>query len=77
MSLPQGPKVTRDYWCSEVLAGDGGIAVKEAKALLQTLETFANEIFNGWVDAFMDNSNLIDFWNNEGGRNLPLTNEIK
>ena len=25
----------------------------------------------------MDNSNLIDFWNNEGGRNIILTNEIK
>ncbi len=25
----------------------------------------------------MDNTNLFDFWNNEGGKSLPLTNEIK
>ena len=25
----------------------------------------------------MDNKNLLDFWNNEGGKSIPLTNEIK
>ena len=55
----------------------GGIAVKEAKALFQTLSFFRIELANGRVDAYVDNSNLIDFWNNEGGRNIILTNEIK
>ncbi len=77
ISLPDGPKYTRDYWCPEDADSPGGIAVKEAKALHQTLSTFAKEVFNSRVDAYVDNSNLIDFWNNEGGRNIPLTNVIK
>ena len=51
--------------------------MKEAKALYQTLSIFCNELANGRVYAYVDNSNLIDFWNNEGGRNIILTNEIK
>ena len=77
MSLALAEKYTRDYWCPEDLISQGGIAVKEAKALFQTLTTFSEEVFNGRVDAFVDNSNLIDFWNNGGGKNIPLTNEIK
>ena len=70
LALPEAPKETRDYWSLDDLEFSGGIAVKEAKALYQTLA-------NGRVDAYVDNSNLIDFWNNEGGRNIILTNEIK
>ena len=29
------------------------------------------------MDAYVDNKNLLDFWNNEGGKGIPLTNEIK
>ena len=77
LSLPPAKKYTRDYWCPEDLISQGGIAVKEAKALFQTLTTFSEEVFNGRVDAFVDNLNLIDFWNNRGGKNMSLTNEIK
>ena len=31
----------------------------------------------GRVDAYIDNTNLLDFWNNGGGKNISLTNEIK
>ena len=77
MFLPLVKKYRRDYWCPDDLNSQEGIAVKEAKALFQTLTTFSEEVFNGRMDAFVDNSNLIDFWNNKGGRNTPLTNEIK
>ena len=77
LSLPPAKKYTRDYWCPEDLISQGGIAVKEAKALFQTLTTFSEEVFNGRVDAFVDNSNLIDFWNIGGVKSMPLTNEIK
>ena len=51
--------------------------MKEAKALYQTLSIFRSELANGRVDVYVENSNLIYFWNNEGGRNIILTNEIK
>ena len=51
--------------------------MKEANARYQTLLIFRSELANGRVDAYVDNSNLIDFWSNEGGRNIALTNEIK
>ena len=77
LALPRAPKETRDYWSPDGLEVSGGIAVKEAKALYQTLSIFRNELANGRVDAYVDNSNLMDFWNNEGGRNIILTNKIK
>ena len=72
LALPGAPKETRDYWSPDDLEVSGGIAVKEAKALYQTLSIFRNELANGRVDANVDNSNLIDFWNNEGGRNIKF-----
>ena len=77
LCLPVASKQTRDYWSSDDLEVSGGIAVKETKVLYQTLSIFRNELANGRVDEYVDNSNLIDFWNNEGGRNIILTNEIK
>ena len=77
LSLPGASKQTTDYWSSDDLKVSGGIAVKEANDLYQTLSIFRNELANGRVDAYVDNSNLIDFWNNEVGRNIILTNEIK
>ena len=53
------------------------IAVKEAKAILNTLLVFSKEVYNCRVDAYVDNMNLVNFWNNEGGRSMPLTNVIK
>ena len=53
------------------------IAIKEARALYDTLSTFGSEVFNGRVTAFIDNSNLISFWNNESGNSIALSNEIK
>ena len=53
------------------------IAIKEARALYNTLLTFGSEVFNSRVTAFIDNSNLISFWNNEGGKSIALSNEIK
>ena len=53
------------------------IAIKEARALYQMLSSFAKEVFNSRVNAFVDNSNLISFWNNEGGRSVALSEEIK
>ena len=79
LALPEAPKETRDYWFPDDLKVSGGIAVKEAncKALYQILSTFRSELANGRVDAYVDNSNLIDFWNNESGRNIAVTNEMK
>ena len=76
LSLPEGFKNTRNYWSNEVVEGTD-IAVKEARTLFNTLATFGSEVFNGRVNAFIDNSNLISFWNNEGGKSAPMSNEIK
>ena len=65
----------RDYWSEDERSLP--IAAREAKALHKLLITFSNEIYNSRVDASVDNTNLIHFWNNEGGKNIPLTNEIK
>ena len=51
------------------------IAIKEARALYNTLSTFGSEVFNSRVTAFIDNSKLIR--NNEGGKSIALSNEIK
>ena len=73
--LPEAPKETRDYWSPDDVEVSGGIAVKKAKTLYQTLSIFYSELAYGRVDAYVDNPNLIGFWNNEGGRNIILTNE--
>lgn len=69
------PQETRDYWCADDLKSP--IAVKEAKAILNTLLVFSKEVYNCRVDAYVDNTNLVNVWNNEGGRSMPLTNVIK
>ena len=76
LSSPEGSKKTRDYWSNEVVEGTD-IAIKEVRALYNTLSTFGSEVFNGRVTAFVDNSNLISFQNNEGGKSIALSNEIK
>ena len=76
LHLPDGLKETRYYWSNSDLS-IGDIAIKEARALHQTLSTFAKEVFNGKVNAFVDNSNLISFWNNGGGKSVALSEEIK
>ena len=75
LPLPAGSKSTRDYWCPEEKAVP--ITLREAKALHNTLVAFASDIFNTRVDAYVDNMDLLNFWNNEGGKNLSLTDEIK
>ena len=70
------PIETRDYWPDEII-DNTTIAVKEAKALHNTLTAFATEVFNTRVDAYVDNQNLLHSWNNGGGKNIALTNEIK
>ena len=74
--MPSGTIETKDYWDPEDLEITT-IAVKEAKALAKTLTVFGKEICNKRVDALVDNQNVVDFWNNMGGRNIALTNEIK
>ena len=76
LSSPEGSKNTRDYWSNEVVEGTD-IAIKEARALYNTLSTFGSEVFNSRVTAFIDNSNLISFLNNEGSKSIALSNEIK
>lgn len=75
LTLPQNKMTTRDYWSPEEASLP--IAIREAKALFNTLRVFSRNIFNARIDAYIDNSNLLHFWNNEGGRSIPLTNEIK
>ncbi len=76
LSTPKGRRVIRDYWSNEVVVGTD-IAVKEARALYKTLSTFASDVFNGRVNMYVDNANLISFWENKGGRSVPLSNEMK
>ena len=76
LSSPEDSKNTRDYWSNEVVEGTD-IAVKEARAFYNTLSTFGSEVFIGRVTAFIDNSNLTSFWNNEGRKSIDLSNEIK
>ena len=75
LSLPSSAKETKGYWCTE--ERNTPIAVREAKALVNTLETFSTDICNGRIDAYVDNKNLVHFWNEAGGRSIPLTNETK
>ena len=58
------PKCTRDYWSPDELNAPGSIAVKEAKALHRPSQPMQE--ISLIVDAHVDNSNLIDFLNNEG-----------
>ncbi len=74
--MPSSSKETKGYWCAE--ERDTPIAAREAKALIvNVLETFTRDVYNGRVDAYVDNENLVHFWNKEGGRSIPLTNETK
>ena len=76
LHLPDGLKETRDCWSNSDLS-IADIAIKEARALHQILSTFAKEVFNSRVNAFVDNSNLISFWSNRGGKSVALSEEIK
>ena len=67
---------SRDYLDKEDIDLPG-IAIREAKAPFKTLSSFSNEIYNGRVDAYIGNTNLLDFWNTGRGKNISLTNEIK
>ena len=67
--------VARDYWSDDEATST--IAVREAKALHNTLIAFSNSVCNTRVDAEVDNTNLLHFWNNEGGRNRDLVKEMK
>ena len=40
LALPRAPKETRDHWSPDDLEVPGGVALKEAKALYQTLSNF-------------------------------------
>eukprot|EP00794_Sanderia_malayensis_P015556 gene15556-biopygen13268 len=75
LHLPSGDQTTRDYWSEHDIHTP--IAVREAKALYNTLSTFSSKIFNAHVDAYIDSTNLLQFWNNEGGKNFSLNMEIK
>ena len=76
LSLPDDQHQTKDYWEKEDISLPG-IAIREAKALYKTLSAFSKEVYNSRVIAHVDNTNLLDFWNNGCGRSLPLTDEIK
>ena len=50
---------------------------QRGQSSLPGLSVFSEEIYNGRVDAYVDNLNLINFCNNEGERNVSLSNETK
>ena len=50
ISLPNGDKTTRDYWSEEERATP--IAIREAKALVNTLIAFSEYLYNSW-DTFL------------------------
>ena len=55
-----------DYWNATTIQAD--IATKEALALNNVLQSFADTIKNSWVDAFVDNMALVRSWNRQGSR---------
>eukprot|EP00794_Sanderia_malayensis_P014932 gene14932-biopygen12452 len=75
LSLPGERLESRGYWSNA--EKKTSIAVREAKALFRTILAFRNQITNAHVDALVDNTNLLHFWNNEGGRNPSLNEAIK
>ena len=75
LKTENGSLESRDYWSNDEKSLP--MAVKEAKALCNTLISFSNKIWNSRVDALVDNKNLASFWNNEGGRNATLDKEMK
>lgn len=74
-SFTNDPIAVRDYWDDEEKALP--IAIREALALYRTLLSFSNKVENCYVDAYVDNKNLLHFWNNQGGKNISLTRVIK
>eukprot|EP00794_Sanderia_malayensis_P006724 gene6724-biopygen5498 len=75
ISSPSQRLESRGYWSD--VERKTTIAVREAKALFRTILAFNNHVTNAHVDAYVDNTKLFHFWNNEGGRNPALTEEIK
>ena len=77
LHFPDGPKKTRDYWFADEEFPVQDTAIKEARALFKSLLIFADEIYSGRVKAAVDNTNLINLWENGGRRSLALSEDMK
>ena len=65
----------RDYWNESEM--EWNIAVKEARALVNGLASFGNEIENCRVDAFVDNQVFIAAWQRQAARNIQMEAALK
>ena len=64
----------RDYWPRD---DSRPIHLKEAEALVKTLQCILDQIKNSRVDALVDNQAVIKAWENEGGKDPKLNSYIK
>ena len=64
-----------DYWPLPSIPSD--IAVKEAFALANALQSCSHLIANSWVDVYVDSKALIGAWNKKGSRGRPLFQALK
>ncbi|KAK3741229.1 hypothetical protein QZH41_017137, partial [Actinostola sp. cb2023] len=71
----QSAKESRGYWDEETRAQP--IAVKEALALLRTLESLSGDTSNARIDAFVDNKVLLDSWIQQTSRSPAITTVMK
>ena len=69
------PVEIRDYWDDE--SRKLPIAIREALALLYTLQAGQNVIRNTRVDAHTDNMTFLQSWKKLGGKNRQLNNVLK
>ncbi|KAK3745843.1 hypothetical protein QZH41_014933, partial [Actinostola sp. cb2023] len=76
ISVPGGsPTEIRDYWGVE--SRNLPIVVKEALALLYTLQAAQTVITNARVDAHTDNMSFLHSWKKLGGKNRQLNDVLK
>lgn len=69
------PLEIRDYWGEE--SRHLPIVVKEALALLHTLQAGKTVLSNARVDAHTDNMAFLNSWNKSGGKNRQLNDVLK
>ncbi|KAK3753486.1 hypothetical protein QZH41_006190 [Actinostola sp. cb2023] len=76
LSSPGQPtQEIRGYWDEE--SRRFPIAVKEAKALLATLQSLLQGVYNVRLDVFVDNKVVVDSWNRQTSKSPSITGVMK
>ena len=68
-------QLIRGYW--DVSSRDLPVAVREAKALLYTLESLDTSVANSRLDCFIDNKAVVAAWQKQASKNPVLSQVMK